>query len=67
MLEMTRSEVEDALAQAEVDSMETEEALDALKRFYILGADDNVPYCRMTINELIEEYEDTFRMLIKII
>lgn len=67
MTEITRSEAERALAEAEIDSMEPEEVVEALKRFYMYGYEENVPYCEMTNDEIIDQYEEVFDELISLI
>jgi len=67
MKEITRSEADEALAQAEIDSIEYDEVVEALKRFYMFGSEYNIPYCELTDDDIIDEYEDTFGEKLKLI
>jgi hypothetical protein len=67
MIEMVRAEAEEALAQAEIDSMDKDEIIESLKRFFIFGNEDDVPFSEMTDDELADEYEDAFGEVVSII
>jgi hypothetical protein len=67
MIKMTRKEAEENLAEDEISSMTEDEIIDSLKRLYMYGYEDMVPYCDMTDDEIIDEYTDRFDEMLKLI
>ena len=67
MTEMTRPEAERLLAEAEINSMDLDEIAESLKRIYMFGLEESVPYCDMLDNDITDEYEEIFGEVIAIV